>query len=260
MAKNLAQIKAKHVYTDKDGKVRDRTLNIPHYFKDIPKIYSPNLKNGYMDFCPKAKWLYCYFQGWENSGNFCYERQEELADMIDLSRERTSKLLSEMQKAGLITKEKNPGYRSKVYRTFPITDAHITPPDQLSAAPESDVVRQQPEPMPAPEPAKAAEEKADVAPNWDAWDAPEYLESPAPVQALSTQQDKPELPWGGRKAFKTNGDVADEGVKWALTETMGDEEKAYQLLSRVLSEYFGRTEVIIPRSPEVYDDFEDIPF
>ncbi|EOY4341686.1 helix-turn-helix domain-containing protein [Cronobacter malonaticus] len=159
MAKTLAEIKAdpKYQYTDKDGKVRDRTINIPHYFREIPRIYSPNLENGFMDFCPKAQKLYCYFQGWENSGNFCYESQTELGKVIDLSREHTCKLIQKLQDAGLITKEKNPGYRSKVYRTFPITDAHITPPEALTVQPvaASDEV-------PAPEPVKTVETHEDT--------------------------------------------------------------------------------------------------
>lgn len=166
MAKTLAEIKADYQYTDKKtGEVKDRTINTPHYFRDIPRIYSPNLQDGYMDFCPKAQKLYCYFQGWENSGNFCYESQEELGKVIDLSRERTCKLIKKLQDAGLITKEKNPGYRSKVYRTFPITDAHITPPEALTVQPViiSDVVPHQP----APETAKTAvthEEKPAITP------------------------------------------------------------------------------------------------
>lgn len=159
MAKTLAEIKAdpKYQYTDKDGKVRDRTINIPHYFREIPRIYSPNLENGFMDFCPKAQKLYCYFQGWENSGNFCYESQTELGKVIDLSREHTCKLIQKLQDAGLITKEKNPGYRSKVYRTFPITDAHITPPEALTVQPvaASDEV-------PAPEPVNTVETHEDT--------------------------------------------------------------------------------------------------
>ncbi|AOP85646.1 hypothetical protein FP362_17100 [Enterobacter hormaechei] len=159
MAKTLAEIKAdpKYQYTDKDGKVRDRTINIPHYFREIPRIYSPNLENGFMDFCPKAQKLYCYFQGWENSGNFCYESQTELGKVIDLSREHTCKLIQKLQDAGLITKEKNPGYRSKVYRTFPITDAHITPPEAPTAQPVtvSDEV-------PAPEPVNTVETHEDT--------------------------------------------------------------------------------------------------
>lgn len=174
MAKTLAEIKADYQYTDKQtGEVKDRTINTPHYFRDIPRIYSPNLQDGYMDFCPKAQKLYCYLQGWENSGNFCYESQAELGKVIDLSRERTCKLIKKLQDAGLITKEKNPGYRSKVYRTFPIADAHITPPEALAVQPDiiSDVVTHQA----APEPA-TAEETQDDAPNWD---APEHLEPPA---------------------------------------------------------------------------------
>lgn len=159
MAKTLAEIKAdpKYQYTDKDGKVRDRTINIPHYFREIPRIYSPNLENGFMDFCPKAQKLYCYFQGWENSGNFCYESQTELGKVIDLSREHTCKLIQKLQDAGLITKEKNPGYLSKVYRTFPITDAHITPPEAPTAQPVtvSDEV-------PAPEPVNTVETHEDT--------------------------------------------------------------------------------------------------
>ncbi|MCE1426431.1 helix-turn-helix domain-containing protein [Enterobacter hormaechei] len=166
MAKTLAEIKANYQYTDKQtGEVKDRTINTPHYFRDIPRIYSPNLQDGYMDFCPKAQKLYCYFQGWENSGSFCYESQEELGKVINLSRERTCKLIKKLQDAGLITKEENPGYRSKVYRTFPITDAHITPPETLTVHPiiVSDVV---------PEPATAVETQDD---------APEHLEPPAPT-------------------------------------------------------------------------------
>ncbi|MGT9857239.1 hypothetical protein ACVWPW_26135 [Citrobacter freundii complex sp. 2025EL-00205] len=50
MAKTLAQIKADYQYTGKDGVTRDRTLNIPHYFKEIPFIYSPLLEKGRVKF------------------------------------------------------------------------------------------------------------------------------------------------------------------------------------------------------------------
>ncbi|WP_163311743.1 hypothetical protein [Enterobacter cloacae] len=104
MAKTLAEIKADYQYTDKKtGEVKDRTINTPHYFRDIPRIYSPNLQDGYMDFCPKAQKLYCYFQGWENSGSFCYESQEELGKVINLSRERTCKLIQKLQEVMLPT-------------------------------------------------------------------------------------------------------------------------------------------------------------
>ncbi|WP_434666053.1 MarR family transcriptional regulator [Klebsiella sp. B345] len=253
MAKNLAQIKADYQYTDKTtGEVKDRTINTPHYFRDIPRIYSPNLENGYMDFCPKAQKLYCYFQGWENSGNFCYESQEELGKVIDLSRERTCKLIKKLQDAGLITKEKNPGYRSKVYRTFPITDAHITPPESLTAQPvaASDEVL-------APEPVKAAEEHS--VPNDDipcVWDDPDYQSTPT----IPIQQDKPELPWGGVAIGKPNGEPVDAALKWALTETMGDEEEAYRLISLTATKHHGREIIFTVPTNETFDDLEDLPF
>ncbi|WP_324673184.1 helix-turn-helix domain-containing protein [Enterobacter hormaechei] len=178
MAKTLAEIKADYQYTDKQtGEVKDRTINTPHYFRDIPRIYSPNLQDGYMDFCPKAQKLYCYFQGWENSGNFCYESQTELGKVIDLSRERTCKLIQKLQDAGLITKEKNPGYRSKVYRTFPITDAHITPPEALTVQPDiiSDVV---------PEPATAEETQDDATEKSEPLGLPETITDEMKIDAV----------------------------------------------------------------------------
>ena len=186
MAKTLAEIKADYQYTDKKtGEVKDRTINTPHYFRDIPRIYSPNLQDGYMDFCPKAQKLYCYFQGWENSGNFCYESQAELGKVIDLSRERTCKLIKKLQDAGLITKEKNPGYRSKVYRTFPITDAHITPPEALTVQPDiiSDVV---------PEPATAEETQDDATEKSEPLGLPETITDEMKIDAVCDLLSKSE--------------------------------------------------------------------
>lgn len=186
MAKTLAEIKADYQYTDKQtGEVKDRTINTPHYFRDIPRIYSPNLQDGYMDFCPKAQKLYCYFQGWENSGNFCYESQAELGKVIDLSRERTCKLIQKLQDAGLITKEKNPGYRSKVYRTFPITDAHITPPEALTVQPDiiSDVV---------PEPATAEETQDDATEKSEPLGLPETITDEMKIDAVCDLLSKSE--------------------------------------------------------------------
>lgn len=186
MAKTLAEIKADYQYTDKQtGEVKDRTINTPHYFRDIPRIYSPNLQDGYMDFCPKAQKLYCYFQGWENSGNFCYESQTELGKVIDLSRERTCKLIQKLQDAGLITKEKNPGYRSKVYRTFPITDAHITPPEALAVQPDiiSDVV---------PEPATAEETQDDATEKSEPLGLPETITDEMKIDAVCDLLSKSE--------------------------------------------------------------------
>jgi len=178
MTKSLAQIRAEHQYIDKEGVTRDRTLNIPHYFKEIPFIYSPLLEKGRVKFSARMQKLYCYVADWEKSGGVCYEEQSELAKVCDLSRGKTNDLIEQMELIGLITRTKIEGRRNKELRALPLTDAHITPPEALTVRPDiiSDVVTHQA----APEPA-TTEETPDDAPNWDAWDAPEHLEPPAPT-------------------------------------------------------------------------------
>lgn len=159
MAKTLAQIQAdpKYKYTDKAGKVRERTLNIPHYFREIPFIYSPLLEKGRVKFSATMQKLYCCVKDWEKSGSVCYEEQSELAKVCGLSRGKTNELIGEMVLIGLLSRDPIDRRRNKELRALPLTDTHVIPPDQLSAVPESDVVQQQPEPMPAPEPAFAEE-------------------------------------------------------------------------------------------------------
>ncbi|WP_333500777.1 MarR family winged helix-turn-helix transcriptional regulator [Kluyvera genomosp. 2] len=259
MAKTLAQIKAdpKYQYTDKDGVTRERTLNIPHYFKEIPFIYSPHLEKGRVKFSARMQKLYCYVADWEKSGGVCYEEQSELAKVCDLSRGKTNDLIEQMELIGLITRTKIPGRRNKELRALPLTDAHITPPEAPTAQPvaASDEV-------PAPEPVKAAEEHS--VPDFDdlpfVWDAPEYLEPPAPTPTIPTQQDKPDLPWGGVAIFKPNGDPIDAALKWALTETMGDEEAAYQLISQTATKHLGREIILTVSTNETCGEFEDLPF
>lgn len=259
MAKTLAQIKAdpKYQYTDKDGVTRERTLNIPHYFKEIPFIYSPHLEKGRVKFSARMQKLYCYVADWEKSGGVCYEEQSELAKVCDLSRGKTNDLIEQMELIGLITRTKIPGRRNKELRALPLTDAHITPPEAPTAQPvaASDEV-------PAPEPVKAAEEHS--VPDFDdlpfVWDAPEYLEPPAPTPTIPTQQDKPDLPWGGVAICKPNGDPIDAALKWALTETMCDEEAAYRLISQTATKHLGREIILTVPTNETFDEFEDLPF
>ncbi|HEE9963540.1 TPA: winged helix-turn-helix transcriptional regulator [Citrobacter freundii] len=259
MAKTLAQIKAdpKYQYTDKDGVTRERTLNIPHYFKEIPFIYSPHLEKGRVKFSARMQKLYCYVADWEKSGGVCYEEQSELAKVCDLSRGKTNDLIEQMELIGLITRTKIPSRRNKELRALPLTDAHITPPEAPTAQPvaASDEV-------PAPEPVKAAEEHS--VPDSDdlpfVWDAPEYLEPPAPTPTIPTQQDKPDLPWGGVAICKPNGDPIDAALKWALTETMGDEEAAYRLISQTATKHLGREIILTVPTNETFDEFEDLPF
>lgn len=253
MAKTLAQIKADYQYTDKDGVTRDRTLNIPHYFKEIPFIYSPLLEKGRVKFSASMQKLYCYVADWEKSGGVCYEEQSDLAKVCRLSRPKTNDLIEQMELIGLITRTKIEGRRNKELRALPLIDAHITPPEALTAQPV--VVSDE---VPAPEPVKAAEEH--LVPDRDdipcVWDDPDYQSTPT----ISTQQDMPDLPWGGVAICKPNGDPIDAALKWALTETMGDEEEAYRLISLTATKHHGREIIFTVPTNETFDEREDLPF
>nr|HDC4294724.1 MarR family transcriptional regulator [Enterobacter hormaechei] len=253
MAKTLAQIRAKHehTYQDEDGKTVTSLTFIKDFtfFEDIEYLYSEDCPDGIkIDSHHVA--LYCRFMSYQANGDNCYESQGTLARKHKTSVSTIGRRISDMKKLGLVTTAPNPDpkYDTLLYTALPLTDAHVIPPDQLTAQPvaASDEV-------PAPEPAKAAEEEMDD--DLPDWFFSKVEEKPNPT--LTTQQDKPELPWGGVAICKPNGEPLDVAVKWALTETMGDEEAAYQLISRVVSEYTGRIEVFTPRTE---DDFDSIPF
>ncbi|EOV9673068.1 hypothetical protein ACN5L5_001603 [Cronobacter turicensis] len=128
MTKTIAQIRADYQYTDDKGNLRDRTLNIPHYFKEIPFIYSPLLEKGRVKFSASMKKLYCYVADWEKSGGVCFEEQSELAKVCDLSRGKTNDLIELMESIGLLSVTKIEGRRNLELRALPLTDAHITAP------------------------------------------------------------------------------------------------------------------------------------
>jgi len=155
---NLNQIRGKYQYVDKEGVTRDRTLNIPHYFEEIPFIYSPHLEKGRVKFSARMQKLYCYVADWEKSGGVCYEEQSELAKVCDLSRGKTNDLIELMESIGLLSVTKIPGRRNLELRALPLTDAHITPPEALTEQPValSDEV-------PAPTMTKVIEEAVIVA-------------------------------------------------------------------------------------------------
>ncbi|MEF3108471.1 helix-turn-helix domain-containing protein [Raoultella sp. WB_B2P2-3] len=162
MAKTLAQIQAKHEHKskDKDGKIVTSQKFIKNFtfFEDIEYLYSKNCPNGIkIDGWHVA--LYCRFLSYQANGNNCYESHETLARKCKASSSTVKRRIEDLRKLGLVVTVKHPDLKisSLLYTALPLTDAHVIPPDQLSAAPESDVVRQQPEPMPAPEPATAEE-------------------------------------------------------------------------------------------------------
>lgn len=266
MAKTLAQIKAKHehTYQDEDGKTVTSLIFVKDFtfFEDIEYLYSKDCPDGIkIDSHHVA--LYCRFMSYQADGKTCYESQGTLARKRKTSVSTIGRRISDLKKLGLVTTAPNPDpkYDTLLYTALPLTDAHITPPEALTAQPValSDEVPTQP----APEPA-TAEKKPDVAPDWDdipcVWDEPGYLEPPAPVPTLPTQQDKPDLPWGGVAICKPNGDPIDAALKWALTETMGDEEAAYRLISQTATKHLGREIILTVPTNETFDEFEDLPF
>lgn len=258
MAKTLAQIKAKHehTYQDEDGKtvtsltfVKDFT-----FFEDIEYLYSKDCPDGIkIDSHHVA--LYCRFMSYQADGKTCYESQGTLARKRKTSVSTIGRRISDLKKLGLVTTSPNPDpkYDTLLYTALPLTDAHITPPEAPTAQPvaASDEV-------PAPEPVKAAEEHS--VPDFDdlpfVWDAPQYQ----PTPTIPTQQDKPDLPWGGVAICKPNGDPIDAALKWALTETMGDEEAAYRLISQTATKHLGREIILTVPTNETFDEFEDLPF
>ena len=261
MAKTLAQIKAKHehTYQDEDGKTVTSQTFIKDFtfFEDIEYLYSKDCPDGIkIDSHHVA--LYCRFMSYQADGKTCYESQGTLARKRKTSVSTIGRRISDLKKLGLVTTEPNPDpkYDTLLYTALPLTDAHITPPDALTVQPVtvSDVVPYQPEPTPNLEPVNETS-------YWDdipcAWDKPGYLEPPAPTPTPLIQQDTTELPWGGVAICKTNGDPTDAALKWALTETMGDEEEAYRLISRVVSDCTGKDHCFTPRTE---DEFDPIPF
>lgn len=265
MAKTLAQIQAKHehTYQDEDGKTVTSQTFIKDFtfFEDIEYLYSKDCPDGIkIDSHHVA--LYCRFMSYQANGDNCYESHATLARKHKTSPSTVKRRISDLKKLGLVTTEPNPDpkYDTLQYTALPLTDAHVIPADQLPAAPIriSDVAAEPPAPTAAPNPDKTAAEHS--VPDFDdlpfVWDAPQYQ----PTPTIPTQQNKPELPWGGVAIGKPNGDPIDAALKWALTETMGDEEAAYQLISQTATKHLGREIILTVPTNETIDECEDLPF
>ncbi|MEN0617582.1 helix-turn-helix domain-containing protein [Klebsiella indica] len=102
-----------------------------HNIYNIYTIYSPDIETGEMKFSLQMKTIYSYLLSWQENGLTCYQNQEDLAKMCDMSRQRFVEMTSKMQKAGILKKEKIEGRRNKELIALPITDSHINPPDAI---------------------------------------------------------------------------------------------------------------------------------
>ncbi|MGM7172152.1 helix-turn-helix domain-containing protein, partial [Escherichia coli] len=127
-------IREKYQYVDQQtGEIKDRTLNIPHYFCEIEFIYSSNIEDGKAKFSAEMQKLYCYVSDWEKSGGICFETQTKLSKVCGCSRKTVNELIGLMIKIGLLEEvgERIPKRPLKL-RALPLTDAHITPPRESS--------------------------------------------------------------------------------------------------------------------------------
>lgn len=237
-------IREKYQYVDQQtGEIKDRTLNIPHYFCEIEFIYSSSVDGGKVKFSAEMQKLYCYVSDWEKSGGICFETQTKLSKVCGCSRKTVNELIGLMIKIGLLEEvgERIPKRPLKL-RALPLTDAHITPPGEAKASVNAE----------KPQTEQVSTVKA----------VPEQLPPTEDKKTLETtrsiQQEKTELPWGGVTICKLNGQPTEAALEWALAETQGDNIEAYRLISIVVSEFTGREHIYtIPETEE--DDF-DIPF
>ncbi|MBZ6554339.1 hypothetical protein FMJ16_23925 [Klebsiella michiganensis] len=233
----------------KQGKQRYEVTE--SWLKTYKHWYSPSGKR--YKATASAIAIYSFIAGLTEQKKVCYANQETLGDVGSVEPRQVRNIIKLLEDVGVIHVERRRGQTS-ICTALPFTNAHVIPPEALTA--QSVIVSDE---VPAPVPVKAAEENS--VSDFDdlpfVRDVSEYLESPVPTPTIPTQQEKPEFPWGGVVVCKPNGDPTDAALKWAHTETMGDEEAAYQLISRVVSERTGRTEDFTPQTEE---DFDSIPF
>lgn len=251
MAKTLAQIQAKHehTYQDEDGKTVTSQTFIKDFtfFEDIEYLYSKDCPDGIkIDSHHVA--LYCRFMSYQANGDNCYESHATLARKHKTSPSTVKRRISDLKKLGLVTTEPNPDpkYDTLLYTALPLTDAHVIPPDQLTAAPiiVSAVIFDQPAQMPAPEPVTVEERGGDDVPDW-----------------FNTKDEvipRPTPPMNEMDAACTilirNIDIQAETESFTqFTERVCRNNRKIRL-PQGIEDYFKNTH------PEIYDDFDTIPF
>ena len=86
-------IREKYQYVDQQtGEIKDRTLNIPHYFCEIEFIYSSNIEDGKGSLVQKCKNYIAMFQIGRNQG-ICFETQTKLSKVCGCSRKTVNELI-----------------------------------------------------------------------------------------------------------------------------------------------------------------------
>ncbi|WDB79896.1 transcriptional regulator [Escherichia albertii] len=241
-------IREKYQYVDKQtGEIKDRTLNIPHYFCEIEFIYSSSVDGGKVKFSAEMQKLYCYVSDWEKSGGICFETQTKLSKVCGCSRKTVNELIGLMIKIGLLEEvgERIPKRPLKL-RALPLTDAHITPPGESSLSDLSEAEEAQEQPKGHKQPS------FDVLDDWDAplpWETEETPVSSNEKVANDNEEDVLEnfaslicqqkhTRTGGASFIEFANSLA---CRYGLKRPNGIEA------------YFAK------KHPQVYEDF-DIPF
>ena len=241
-------IREKYQYVDKQtGEIKDRTLNIPHYFCEIEFIYSSSVDGGKVKFSAEMQKLYCYVSDWEKSGGICFETQTKLSKVCGCSRKTVNELIGLMIKIGLLEEvgERIPKRPLKL-RALPLTDAHITPPGESSLSDLSEAEEAQEQPKGHKQPS------FDVLDDWDAplpWETEETPVSSSEKVANDNEEDVLE-------------NFASLIIQEKHTRTGGASfiEFANSLACRYgLKRPNGIEAYFSKHYPNVYDDF-DIPF
>ncbi|EKG5203987.1 transcriptional regulator [Escherichia coli] len=241
-------IREKYQYVDKQtGEIKDRTLNIPHYFCEIEFIYSSSVDGGKVKFSAEMQKLYCYVSDWEKSGGICFETQTKLSKVCGCSRKTVNELIGLMIKIGLLEEvgERIPKRPLKL-RALPLTDAHITPPGESSLSDLSEAEEAQEQPKGHKQPS------FDVLDDWDTplpWETEETPVSSSEKVANDNEEDVLENFASlifQKKNTRTGGA--------SFIEFANSLAYRYGLkLPNGIEAYFAKN------YPNVYDDF-DIPF
>ncbi|EPY3674485.1 transcriptional regulator [Escherichia coli] len=241
-------IREKYQYVDKQtGEIKDRTLNIPHYFCEIEFIYSSSVDGGKVKFSAEMQKLYCYVSDWEKSGGICFETQTKLSKVCGCSRKTVNELIGLMIKIGLLEEvgERIPKRPLKL-RALPLTDAHITPPGESSLSDLSEAEEAQEQPKGHKQPS------FDVLDDWDTplpWETEEIPVSSSEKVANDNEEDVLE-------------NFASLIIKQKNTRTGGASfiEFANSLAYRHgLKRPNGIEAYFAKKHPKVYEDF-DLPF
>ncbi|HBL7430053.1 TPA: transcriptional regulator [Escherichia coli] len=120
-----------------------------HYdtFDNVSKIYSDKFPQG-KDLDLLHIVLYFRFLSYQENNLNCYESHETLAKIFKSSASTIKRKINDLKEMGLLETSPHPDpyISSLIYNALPLTDAHITPPEEssLSDLSEAEEAQEQP--------------------------------------------------------------------------------------------------------------------